>query len=196
MKENSYRILIVDDNASIHQDFKKILLENSHSKEDSEMQEIKSQLFEESPQQEILLQYEIDSAYQGEEALKLVKQSIQQKKPYSLAFIDVLMPPGWDGIETTKRIWEVDPDIQVVICTAYAQYSWKDLIEHLGVNDNFIILKKPFENIEIKQIACCLSQKWKLGNEAGHRYDRLYAEVQKETEVLKKMIEKHSTDGK
>ena len=44
-----------------------------------------------------------------------------------MAFVDVRMPPGWDGVETITRIWEVDPDLQIVVCTAYADYSWEEL---------------------------------------------------------------------
>ena len=66
-----------------------------------------------------------------------------------MAFIDVRMPPGWDGIETTGRIWEVDPEIQVVICTAFSDYSPDEMLAKLGRSDRLLILKKPFDNVEV-----------------------------------------------
>jgi CheY-like chemotaxis protein len=191
MDSDTYKILLVDDNADIHDDFKKILITDRNAKDEESLREIKSQLFGEESQAQVHLNYEIDSAYQGEEAIELVAKAFKENKPYALAFMDVLMPPGFDGIETTKRLWEIDPDIQIVICTAYADYSWNDIIKKLGVNDNFIILKKPFESIEIRQFACCLTRKWHLSQQAGHKYDRLYEEVVREADKLKKMLEKN-----
>ena len=68
--------------------------------------------------------FEIDLALQGKEGLQRVQQALAEGRPYAMAFIDVRMPPGWDGIETTGRIWRVDPDLQVVICTACSDYPW------------------------------------------------------------------------
>ena len=62
-------------------------------------------------------------------------------QPYALAFIDVRMPPGWDGLETISHLWQADPDLQIVICTAYSDYDWKDIEQRLGVSHNFVILK-------------------------------------------------------
>lgn len=181
-----FRLLIVDDNVSIHEDYFKILVP-----ETSPFKEMESKYFGNPSNETHAINYQIDSAYQGEEALKMVKKAVDEGKPYALAFMDVIMPPGWDGIETIKRIWEVDPYINMVICTAYGDRSWNDLVDNLGINDKFLILKKPFENIEVRQLACCLTQKWSLTQEVGSKYDRLTKEVMEETEKLKKMFEKN-----
>ena len=81
-----------------------------------------------------------------------------------MAFIDVRMPPGWDGIETTAKIWEIDPELQVVICTAYSDYSWDQMIARIGQSDRLVILKKPFDNIEVMPLANALTEKWRLSN--------------------------------
>lgn len=186
-----YRILIVDDNPDIHEDFKKILTDQLHLEDREELQKIKSQLFEEpTAPPTALLNYKIDSAFHGAEAVRLVKEAVQKEYPYSLIFLDILMPPGINGIETAREIWEQDPFAQIVICTAYSDYSWHSIVKDLGINDNFLILKKPFESIEIRQMAACLTEKWRLGQEAGHKYDRLHGEVIAETTKLKKMFEK------
>lgn len=83
-----------------------------------------------------------------------------------MAFVDVRMPPGWDGVETAAHLWEAAPDLQVVICTAYSDYSWDEMIGQFGTNDRLVILKKPFDNIEVLQLACALTEKWRLQKEA------------------------------
>src|SRR5258708_17503219 len=83
-----------------------------------------------------------------------------------MAFVDVRMPPGWDGVETTAKIWEKYPDLQVVLCTAYSDYSWEDMLKKLGYSDRLVILKKPFETIEVLQLAVSMTEKWRLHQHA------------------------------
>jgi diguanylate cyclase (GGDEF)-like protein len=87
---------------------------------------------------------------------------MQEGRPYAVAFVDIRMPPGWDGIETVCRIWEVDPEILVVICSAYSDYSWEEMVRKLGRNDRFLILKKPFDNVEVRQCAMALTERWSV----------------------------------
>jgi two-component system, NtrC family, sensor kinase len=154
------KILIVDDQQLIHKDFRKIL---SHDQSENELDELETKLLGSSPQRTIQLpKYQIDSAFQGEEALEMVKRAHAENIPYEVVFVDMRMPPGWDGLTTIKHLWEVDKDIQVVICSAYSDCSWQQIITELGVSDRLLILKKPFDNIEIIQIAHNLTEKWKL----------------------------------
>ena len=82
----------------------------------------------------------------------LVEQALQANDPYALAFVDIRMPPGWDGVETIERIWRICPDLQAVICTAYSDYSWDNIIGRFGHTDNLLILKKPFETVEVPRL--------------------------------------------
>ncbi len=155
----STRILIVDDNRAIHKDFRKILL---GPELDENLQDLESTLFgEAAPIREKSSDFQLDSAYQGAEALALVLRSQEERRPYSLAFVDMRMPPGWDGLETIERLWGVDPDIQIVICSAYSDHDWQDLITRLGRSDKLLVLKKPFEMIEVLQCAHALASKWR-----------------------------------
>jgi PAS domain S-box-containing protein len=157
LKQN-HRILIVDDNTSIHDDFREILCpDNSDQAAANALEAI---LFDERKTD--AMSFELDSAYQGQEALAAVKQALADNRPYALAFVDVRMPPGWDGVETIARIWEVDPDLQIVVCTAYADYSWEEMRAKVGQPDNLLVLKKPFDNIEVQQLAHALTKKWLL----------------------------------
>ncbi len=79
------------------------------------------------------------------------------------------MPPGWDGIETTARIWEIDPSLQVVLCTAYSDYALGEIVAKLGHSDRFVILKKPFDIMEVQQLANAFTAKWSLLQQARAR---------------------------
>jgi PAS domain S-box-containing protein len=113
--------------------------------------------------------FSLDRAFQGPEGLELVRRSVKDGCPYIMAFVDVRMPPGWDGIETISRFWEVDPGLQAVICTAYSDYSWEELTAKLDQPDKFVILKKPFDNIEVLQLANSFTEKWQLQRQVEER---------------------------
>ncbi len=157
----NHRILIVDDNESIHNDFREILCpDNSDQAATNALETV---LFDQNKPAE--LSFELDCAFQGQEALELVKESRADNSPYALAFVDVRMPPGWDGVETIARIWEVDPELQIVVCTAYADYSWEEMRARVGQPDSLLVLKKPFDNIEVQQLAHALTKKWLLSSQ-------------------------------
>lgn len=157
------RILIVDDSRAIHDDFIKILGPRTHRPKSTAEEHALFGTAGEAPHSGFRL--ELNSAFQGEESLEMVRRACAEGRPYAVAFIDVRMPPGWDGIETTSQLWAVDPDLQVVICTAYSDYSWGEVIEKLGESSRFVILKKPFENAEARQLALVLTEKWRLAHE-------------------------------
>lgn len=192
MKESKYhsnRILIIDDNIDIHEDFRKIL-----QTQEEHLQELKKALFGEEESRVLLPEYEIDSAYQGEEGLSFIEQSLKESKPYFIVFVDHRMPPGWNGIETIEKIWKLDPDIQTVICTAYSDYSWQDLIRKLGFSDRLLILKKPFDSIEVRQLTCAMDEKWQLGQQSRYQIDILQSMVDERTSEIRGTLEA-TTDG-
>jgi PAS domain S-box-containing protein len=158
--KKSPRLLLVDDNAAIHEDFKKILATPAQA--NSALDDFEAALFEKPRNVIERVSFRLDSAFQGQEALALVEKSLVDNDPYALAFMDIRMPPGWDGVETIERIWKICPELQMVICSAYSDYTWEDLISRFGHTDNLLILKKPFETVEVLQIAHALSKKWAL----------------------------------
>src|ERR1022692_4027637 len=91
------RILIVDDNPSIHGDFRKILC--PANVDTTAVNEMEAALFGAIAVAEEQVAFELESAFQGQEALAMVKQSLAEELPYAMAFVDVRMPPGWDGVE-------------------------------------------------------------------------------------------------
>ena len=176
------RILIIDDNRSIHGDFRKIFASRSAS--DSAFSNADAALFDEPVKPTRCREFQIDSAYQGEEGLALVQQAREEDRPYAMAFVDVRMPPGWDGIETTNRIWNTDPEIQIVICTAYSDYSWDEMVARLPKSDQLLILKKPFDTVEVLQLGHALTEKWRLQQAARFNLDFMQRNVDTRTKVL------------
>lgn len=164
----TYRILVADDNPQIHQDFRSIIQRRGtdiQSELDQIFREVTAGMeydhtYEKDPLTE--LEFQVDAAYQGEEAIEMVKESLTSGMRYAVAFVDVRMPPGIDGIQTIKRIWEVDPDIQIVICTAYSDHTWADIYKRLNPRDNLLILKKPFDVAEVMQMVFTLCDKWQV----------------------------------
>jgi len=167
----SYRILIIDDNPSIHDDFRKILIKRETR--EGGLQDMESALFGTERQVISPVSFEIDCASQGRDGLALVEQAQAAGHPYALAFVDGRMPPGWDGIETIHRLWQASPSLQVVLCTAYADYSWQEIRNKLGESDSLLILKKPFDNVEVLQMAHALTKKWELNYEVKGRLHQL-----------------------
>jgi len=167
----SPRILVIDDNPAIHEDFRKILVKSA--KPVDGLKDMRSALFDSVSQPEVTVAFEIDCASQGKEGLSMVQQAQSAGRPYALAFVDSRMPPGWDGIETISHLWQACPDLQVVICTAYSDYSWQDIRRILGESDSLLFLRKPFDNIEVLQLAHALTRKWELNSEIQGRLNQL-----------------------
>lgn len=163
----SKRILIIDDNANIHEDFRTILAKHGDGNSDrANLDALEDDLFgtathstTSDPTTRSVVDYELEFADQGKEGLAMLEDALEQGRPYFLAFVDMRMPPGWDGLETIEKLWAADPEIQVVICTAFSDYSQLEITERLGRNDNLLILKKPFDQEEVSQLACTLYQK-------------------------------------
>ncbi|HEX7027176.1 MAG TPA: response regulator [Gammaproteobacteria bacterium] len=184
--EKVYRLLVIDDNRAIHEDFRKILIPNPAL---SALENMEADLFGENVEIKERQCFTIDSAFQGKDGLELVRQSMAQGRPYSLAFVDMRMPPGWDGIETIQHIWEEDPELQIVICSAYSDHSWSEISQRLGSSDRLLILKKPFDNVEITQMAHAMSRKCVL-NRLEKRYRELgQTESAPETHMVKQQLD-------
>jgi PAS domain S-box-containing protein len=189
--ETSPRIIVVDDNPAIHEDFRKILLAG-RSRNDA-LEAVEAVLFEVAAPARPRLEFDLDFALQGREALKKVEQALVEQRPFSLAFVDIRMPPGWDGVETIEHLWKADPSLQVVICTAYSDYSWEKMSQRFGARDNLVILKKPFDNVEVLQLAHALTRKWEVTRQAQMRMDQLDQIVAERTVELRRSEERFAT---
>jgi CheY-like chemotaxis protein len=172
--KNCCRVLVIDDDRNTQELLRQILLKSDPPEDEQDSSCSRMPFFE------------VDSADQGEEGLALIEKSLQENRPYSLAFVDVRMPPGWDGIETIRKIWQKYPDLEVVICTGVADRRWDAMVKSLGFLDRLIVLIKPFETVEVKQLAVGLSEKWRLRQQSKLRVDNLEKLVQDLRSVLKR----------
>jgi two-component system NtrC family sensor kinase len=179
------RVLLVDDLPSIHEDFRKILCPPEVA---ADLEADEALLFGE-PIKTAPVRFEMDSAYQGVEALDKVRASLLANNPYAMAFVDMRMPPGWDGVETAERLWQADPRLQIVFCTAFSDYSWSDVLTRLDARDRLLILKKPFDRIEAYQFANALTTKWQVTEQAAFKMSSLEEAVAERTRELEQSRE-------
>ena len=180
--DKNRRVLIIDDNRAIHDDFRKILSPSSPAT--AALEATAAALFGSPVDSTHQTTFEVDSAYQGEEGLLMVEKAVEAGLPYAMAFVDVRMPPGLDGVETTRKIWEIDPTLQVVLCTAYSDYSWDEMFAKLGQSDGLLILKKPFDAVEALQLAHALTEKWWLHQQFLRKMAELESRVAGRTREL------------
>jgi signal transduction histidine kinase len=178
------RILLIDDTPSIHVDFRKILMPTPL--QTVALDEMEATLFG-SEVKSTRVRFELDSAYGGQEGLGKLKWALQENRPYALAFVDMRMPEGWDGAQTIEQLWQADPRLQVVVCTAYSDYSWDELLDRLQAHDRLLILKKPFDNIEVQQMANTLLTKWDMTERACLQMNHLEHLVQQEIDERKQL---------
>lgn len=161
------RLLIVDDQQDLREQLGKLLSRSTKRNETvSLVKQMRSRLLGSAPEEKDADEfaekggYEVETAGQGQEAFEMVKRALEAGRPYSVMFLDMRMPPGWDGMETAKRIREIDRRIEIVIMTAYADHDQETIAHSVGTPDKLLYIKKPFQSEEIFQLALCLSSKW------------------------------------
>ncbi|HYO69508.1 MAG TPA: response regulator [Archangium sp.] len=152
------RILVIDDSEAIHTDFRRILNpEQRRGRDDLDL--LEEALFGPAPTRapEAEPEFELDSAFQGQEGLAKVREALVAGRPYTLVFLDYRMPPGWNGAETLRRLRTVAPTLNVVLCSAYSDYSWTEIFQEFGEHQTLRELRKPFNGQEVRQLALTLS---------------------------------------
>jgi DNA-binding NtrC family response regulator len=180
-------VLIVDDNPSIRDDYRRILCPSTSGVE--ELEQMEAMLFDEMRDHQSKLRPNFQTAFasQGEEAESLARAAIEQGMPFAVAIVDVRMPPGIDGVETVKRLWRVQSDMQIVLCTAYSDYSWQAIVEQLGASHRLVILKKPFDPIEVLQLCQAMCIKWVAEREMACRQIDLQSRLMRTSLRAEKM---------
>ena len=180
----------MDDNPAIHDDFRRIL-DHQERSEQLTLDELENSIFGASePPQNSLPTYQIESALGGTEAVSKVSQAVRQREPFSLCFIEMRIAPGMSGIDAIEQMWQIAPDLQVVACTAYSEYSWNSLVNRLGWSDRLLVLKKPFDKMEVSQMALALCVKHQLEQMARLKTEDLRTMVARRTLELEKEIQR------
>ena len=184
--QTNRRILVIDDNVAIHEDFRKILCQGFDA---TLLQKARGGLFDDVPEQKTVEPFEVDCADQGQEGHRMVQRAVQQGQPYAVAFVDMRMPPGWDGVETIEHLWAVDENLQVVICTAFSDHDWDQVLQQLKHSDKLLILRKPFDNIEVWQLANSLAKRWHQVQQEKGQFDLMAQLADERAEELQREAE-------
>ena len=194
------RVLIIDDDEDIHRSIRRLLAQkNDYSHLDS----LEAGIFDDDdggggsrPKNGNLsgeIEFQLDSAFQGLEGVEWASRAIENEQPYALAFVDIRMPPGIDGLKTIQRLWSLDPNLQIVVCSAYSDYSWDDFYEQLGNTDNLVVLKKPFAGVEVRQLASAMTEKWNISEKDRQKLRALEEEI-KERKRAEQELEARTTE--
>lgn len=160
------RILIVDDQEDLREQLGRLLVSSGQPNKTSTLvQSMRERLMgieedKQNPAPKIVPQYDIDTAGQGEEAFEMVQAALDNNAPYAVMFTDMRMPPGWDGLQTAKKVREIDKNIEIVIMTAYADHTQSTIAAEVGMPEKLLYIKKPFQTEEIFQLAMSLTAKW------------------------------------
>ncbi len=180
------RMLIIDDTESVHASFRTLFEKRPTT---SSFAAAKAALLSGTPGAAMPAAsggatFDLDFALQGREGVDKAAKARLNGDPYLVAFVDMRMPPGWDGATTIKHLWEVDPDMQVVVCTAFADQPLDQLADELGNVHQLLILKKPFDTVEVKQVALAMSEKRLAHQAATMRMEELERLVQERTSEI------------
>lgn len=156
-----FRILVIDDQPSIHKAFRAILA--PEPKVPLTLLAAEAALFGETSAANTMKTFRLTHTLSGAEGVARVQESLEADQPFALAFVDMRMGT-MDGRETVRLIWQIDPQIQIVFCTAYSDHGWSELAS-LGPADRWLILKKDFDPIEVTQVAHAMGMKWRREQE-------------------------------
>lgn len=159
------RILVIDDNPDVHEDFRRIL--NPMPRSDESFSGLERALFGVVPAPVDDVSYELDSAYQGQEGLERLRAGIHGAKPHAMAFVDMRMPPGWDGVRTSAELRVLDPQLLIVICSAYSDFRWEEVVQQLGDAERLYLLRKPFTPENVRKLTRLLGDKWSRSGTRG-----------------------------
>ena len=157
--QKNRKILLVDDEARILDELFKVLMPQEHGND--ELSALEDLLFRTSEsKQKHVINYDVCRCHQGDEAICEVQKALEKEQPFAVAFIDVQMPPGPDGVSTAEQIRQIDPNIQIVIITGHSDYDVWEISERVPPEDKLLFLQKPIHAQEMTQFALALTAKW------------------------------------
>ncbi len=190
---------------SAHQDDSKSLLDKMKDKLSIEDEGRSSRFFFDND-----LIYDVDTAPDGRSACTMIRKNIELGTPYILIFLDMRMF-GLDGLKSLEEILKLDKKIQVVLCTEHTDFSWDEITEKVGMRDNFLILKTPFDDMEVAQLALTLTEKYyaevslrhsqkmetvgELAAGLAHDFNNIIASLQATISSIEFSLDRSTTDS-
>lgn len=168
------RILVIDADPAIQAEFQKIL---AFDEVERDADPANAELFRDLPSAADPLRFEVETTTHGEDGWQKVRAANAAARPFAVAFVDVRTAPDWDGVETTARLWRECPELQVVLCSTTSDYSWRAMVRKLGVSDRLLIVRKPFDQVEVLQLAHALGRKWLLARQLRGELESLETRI-------------------
>ena len=171
MKPNTVltgRILVIDNDPVIHEDFRSIL-----RLELAAAQPFRGEapaLLGRSGSRIDAPRFELEGVLSGQEGLDKVRDALREGRPYSMAYVDARLSNGWDGLETIHHLWQAHGNLLIVLCTAFSEPPWEDIQERLGFSNRFLILKKPFDSLEVRQLTHALAERARVEKALHQRH--------------------------
>ncbi|MDD3117758.1 MAG: ATP-binding protein [Victivallales bacterium] len=166
MKDFNTRILVIDDDENVRQNFREILEPHDNRQDNStQLRDTAAVLFNSAPQpsagrlrrSSATFDFELDEAPNGKQGFQMVEQALRENRPYAAIFVDMRMP-GWDGLETVRHLREIDAEAEIIFVTAYSDHSLDEIVTSVGTNISYHC--KPFSTAEIEQIATKSVYEW------------------------------------
>jgi len=162
------RVLVVDDEPEIREAYRQVLSDSEVNLEMTGFHELRSRLFRKNPAEALrraaaraATSFEPVFCEQATQAVAAVKDSLARNEPFAVVFLDVRMPPGPDGVWAATQIRELDPAIEIVICTAYSDADPGEIGGFVPPEDKLSYLQKPFHPHEVRQMSIALGSKWR-----------------------------------
>ncbi len=184
------RILLVDDEDYILQSYAKILTpEDEESATASAMAKRKGKQGQSGV---AFPEYKLYFAYSGEEAVRIQEDELRFNNKIAVAFVDMKMPGGIDGLETIKVLRERDPDILCAVVTAYTDRSILQISAVFNSPDEWIYFNKPFSKGELQQAAFHLVSSYRRrdqNRQAAQMIDKLVKSYVKQKDLIKKVYD-------
>ena len=168
----NYRVLVVDDEAGIHTDFEDMLNPGGTQ---TLTDNLAAMLLDEdaADKADFLPNFELLHATGGAEAYEIVREAKESNHPIAIAYIDVRMPPGIDGVETIRRIRQIEKDIELIIMTAYTDKPLPEIVRNMELLHKLLYIRKPVAPEEIQQITRALVEKWNIEQELAQKQQQL-----------------------
>lgn len=179
-KHENNRVLIVDDQPEVHSDFREMLERNPVMALLDDL----ATAFDDKPAVAFLPEFELFHATDGEEACDILRTARASDHRIAVAFVDIRMPPGIDGVETARRMRGIDGDIEIVLMTAYTDQSLSEIMHGMAAPHKLLYIRKPFSREEIQQITLSLVGKWNIEQVLARKQRLLTASHQRLEAVL------------
>ena len=168
MKKMPIRVLVADDEAEVRDAYRQILLDADMSSETAVFHNLRERLFSKNmPDPMAKGPVSADTTFApvfcegAEAAVAAVRDALGADDPFAVVFLDMRMPPGRDGVWAAARIRELDPAVEIVLCTAYSDVDPRDIGGMVPPEEKLSYLQKPFHPHEIRQMTISLASKWR-----------------------------------